>query len=328
MEGTLGVQDLAKFFEDNPQLFRDMEDVERFLSGESLRGGILAQRLEEEQRAFSRLFDAQRRYNQALTEGAQEDETADQFQARLSAILAEIAAYRALTEFRGPLSQMTEAQFRFNAELERYNRLSDIGADTTEDLQRVISSQATLFEENAVRIDNSLANIEDRFAEQADTFGFGSKQITDFFQVIGGQVVPISENLVNIQGSALTFITQLMEEFQENMDEAFDLFQERRKFELDNEKRLLDEQKKVYEDYFNAIDRLEQQRDRSASREDLVNQLARLEGATDERSRRRALEIRRELNKLDEDDSRNLIQESRRALLETFDLAYKELEET
>ncbi len=325
MEGTLGVQDLAKFFEDNPQLFRDMEDVERFLSGESLRGSILAQRLEEEQRAFSRLFDAQRRYRQLLQE---DDETDDQFQARKSAILAEIAAYRALTEFRGPLSQMTEAQFRFNAELERYNRLSDIGADTTEDLQRVISSQATLFEENAVRIDNSLANIEDRFAEQADTFGFGSKQITDFFQVIGGQVIPISENLVNIQGSALTFITELMEEFQENMDEAFDLFQQRRKFELDNEKRLLDEQKKVYEDYFNAIDRLEQQRDRSASREDLVNQLARLEGATDERSRRRALEIRRELNKLDEDDSRNLIQESRRALLETFDLAYKELEET
>jgi uncharacterized protein Yka (UPF0111/DUF47 family) len=42
-----------------------------------------------------------------------------------------------------------------------------------------------------------------------------------------------------------------------------------------------DKKKKIYEDYFKALDRLEDQRERKLSREQIVKQLQRLEGATD-----------------------------------------------
>lgn len=287
------------------------------MGGEDLTDSILLERLNEERMAISRLFDAERR----LAELAPDDE-------RRGAILSEIAAYRALTENRGPLTQMSQAQFEYNAELERYNRLSEIGAETTEDFQRVLEVQARVFTETAQRVDDNLAAIQRRFSESASEFGFATTEFSDFFEVIGGQVVPITEELNGLYGSSLTFINNLFDDYQESLDEAFEAFEERRKFELDNEKKLLDKQKKVYEDYFAALDRLEQRRDRSRSRDDMVAQLARLEGATDERSRRRALEIRRELNRLDEDDSRNMIQEARQALLQTFDTAYEELEAT
>ena len=324
MEGTVAVQDLARFFEENPGLFQSMEDVNRFLSGESLTDSIFLERLEEEQKALSRLFDAQRRLDELEQQQNLDEDTR---QARRSSILAEIAAYRALTEFRGPLTQMTQTQFEYNAELERYNRLAEIGAETTEDFQRVLQSQANLFTETARKIDSNLENIEERFSRRAFEFGFGSEQITDFFDIVGGKIIPITENLQGLGASSFEFFTQLMDEYQASLDEAFDSFEERRKFELDNEKKLLDKQKQVYEDYFAALDRLEQRRERSRSRDDMVAQLRRLEGATDERSRRRALEIRRELNQLDEDDSRTMIQDARQALLQTFETAYEELEE-
>ena len=323
----MGSQELAKFFEDNNELFKTMEDVNRFLAGEDLTDSILLNRLNEERMAISRIFDAERRLNELLSARDSFD-SEEEFQARKSAILAEIGAYKALTEFRGPLSQMTQTQFEYNAELERYNRLSAIGAETTEDFQRVLDVQARIFTETTQRVDDNLATIQRRFSESASEFGFATAEFSDFFEVIGGQVVPITSELNGLYGSSLEFINNLFDEYQESLDEAFEAFEERRKFVLDNEKKLLDEQKKVYEDYFAALDRLEQRRDRSRSRDDMVAQLARLEGATDERSRRRALEIRRELNRLDEDDSRNMIQEARQALLQTFDTAYEELEAT
>ena len=85
--------------------------------------------------------------------------------------------------------------------------------------------------------------------------------------------------------------------------------------------------KKVYEEYFDALDRIEEKRERKRTREDLVAQLQRLEGATDEKSRQRAKEIRQELNEMDRESSKLSMEENRKAILESIDKAYEEFEE-
>ena len=325
LEGTLGFEELARFFNDNDDFFQSMEDVNRFLAGEAISDSVLIDRFEEEQKAISRLFNARR---QLAELEAETDIDEDTRQARRSALLAEIAAYQALIQATGELSRTTEAQTRYNAELERYNRLSEVGAETSEDFNRVLEAQSRFFEERTEKIGTDFEKLNERFKRSAQELGFASESLDDYFTVIGGKIVPAFESLEGMSASSAEFIENILEEYQEGMDELFDLFMERRQFELDNEKKLLDDQKKVYEDYFAALDRLERGRERKRSREDLVSQLQRLEGATDERSRRRALELRRELNQTDEEESRTMIQEARQALLKTFDTAYEELEAT
>ena len=77
--------------------------------------------------------------------------------------------------------------------------------------------------------------------------------------------------------------------------------------------------KESYEKYFKALDRLEQKRDRKMTRDQIVQQLQRLEGASDERSRQRAKELRKELNELDAETTREEQQQAREDLIASLD---------
>jgi hypothetical protein len=96
---------------------------------------------------------------------------------------------------------------------------------------------------------------------------------------------------------------------------------------LSEEKKAADKKKKIYQDYFAALDKLESKRERSQSREDLQAQLLRLEGATDERSRQKAKEIRQELNQLDKENAKHAQQESREAMMASIDEGIVKIEE-
>jgi hypothetical protein len=122
LAGEATFEEIFSFFTNNPELFETMEDVEAFLSGENISDQLFVEKAETQRRALSSIVDLERQLAEVQDDPA-----------RKSAILAQIGAYRALIQFNGPLSQMTENQFSFNAELERYNRLSAAGVETAED---------------------------------------------------------------------------------------------------------------------------------------------------------------------------------------------------
>jgi len=94
---------------------------------------------------------------------------------------------------------------------------------------------------------------------------------------------------------------------------------------IEREKAIAEGKKKVYEEYFAALDRLQDQRDRKLSREQLVQQLQRLEGATDERSRQRAKELRAELLKQDQSAAKQTQEEARKNLIQAIDASLENL---
>jgi hypothetical protein len=175
----------------------------------------------------------------------------------------------------------------------------------------------------------NLRAIESSFRTQANSIEGLSGNLFDYFTIVGDQLVPNMQAISELgedADSALTLLTMVSEEFQNTMNEALDQFLDAREQSLKIEREALDAQKKIYEDYFAALDRLEEQRERKRSREDIVEQLARLEGATDERSRQKALELRRQLNQLDEETAQDTIEQARESLIQGLEDAYTEIE--
>ena len=314
IEGTISYQDLFEFFDSSADLFKSMDDVERFLSGESMQADAIIAKVEAQRDLVVDLYHAWNVYN---------DETAtaeDRQQA-----LTDIALLASLTEYRGTLTSLTEEQHKFNASLAEYNLMSDLGIDTSELSARLLQEQAVSTTISTQKIQDRLSSLRGSFEQVRENLELDGS-FDDYFQIINGQIIPVFENLEGLTAGALTYIDEVLESYQSTLNEAFDDFKAIRDQALKIEKDTLDKQQKVYEDYFAALDRLEAQRERKASRQDLVAQLSRLEGATDERSRRRALEIRRELNQLDADQARDTQQQARDSLLQGFEDRYVELE--
>ena len=79
--------------------------------------------------------------------------------------------------------------------------------------------------------------------------------------------------------------------------------------------------------YFDDLDRLENKRERQLNKDDIVKQLQRLEGATDERSRQKAKELRIELNEMNKENAKEDKDQARKDLLQSFDTEIENLEQ-
>jgi hypothetical protein len=190
----------------------------------------------------------------------------------------------------------------------------------------MIQNQGAAMAVMANRTQTSLLDIQEGFAQNAEGIDELTTNLFDYFTVVGNQLVPNMEAITGLGTDALNLLTMASEQFQSTMDSALDEFLAAREQALKIEKDALDAQKKIYEDYFSALDRLEEQRNKKRSREDIVSQLQRLEGATDERSRQKALELRRELNQLDEQTAQDTIQQARDSLLQGLEDSYTEIQ--
>jgi len=320
-EGTLSATELFDLVQGAADLFKSESDVVRFLRGESIADQVFVDRANEEAQALSRIANAVEILN---------DETSTQIERNQA--LQDIAFFGAITRHTGDLSSLTQEQQRYNASLQRYELLAGLGVDVTDALNTVMNEQTITMNQSANRTIQALERIEDRFENTAESVGItlGEGQdafaFDDFFEVLEGVIVPKFDALDGLTGTALDFIQSIMSEYQDELNASFEQFQALRDRDLARQRENFDKQKKVYEDYFAALDRLEKQRERKVERQDLVTQLARLEGATDERSRRRALELRRELNELDEDTARDAQTQAREDLLAGFDERYAQLE--
>lgn len=322
LEGTLSATELARMIEDNAILFEDESDIVRFLRGESIDASVFVEKAEQEREAVSRIANAVEILNDATSTSA----------ARFRA-LQDIAFFGAITRHSSDLSNLTLEQQRYNSSLVRYELMTSLGIKSTEAFNQVLTSQAITMNQSANRTVQALGKIEEDFNstfkrimgfEQEDVIeGFN---FDDFFEVLEGVVVPKFEALNGLSSTALDFIKNTMSNYQDELNSSFEEFKKLRDRDLAGQKENFDKQKKVYQDYFAALDRLELQRERKVERQDLVKQLSRLEGATDERSRSRALELRRELNQLDEKTAEDTQREARESLFKGFDERYSQLE--
>jgi hypothetical protein len=313
LKGELSKSDLYDFIQENVDLFESLEQVEAFLSGGDITLARNDQAIQLRQDSVNRLTDAYVRFYAAANEGE-----------RASA-LRDIVLFRALLQYNGVLKQTSIEQQNFNNVLKQYNLLTKFGIENAQLNTQVLSAQVKFINSTANSAGQNIQNIQEDFEKLIGAEGI-NRPFSDFIQIVNGTAIPIFENLNGLTTEFYKGLETALSDIQKELDSVFNAFEEIRKENLRQEKETLDAQRKVYEDYFSALDRLESERERRLNRTNLVEQLSRLEGATDERSRKRALDIRKDLNKLDEESAKTTQEQSREALLNSFDDRYAELE--
>ena len=322
LEGDLSSSELQNFIDSNAELFQSLEDVENFLAGNRVDFNARAERYQQQQMAVARLAASTR-----ILATAEED-SAEYRQALIDQVY-----YRALLQYNGALAETSVEMQRYNALLAAHNRLSEIGIVNQEMQVQLFEAQVAAVSALSNQTIQSISNLESGFNEFLSGQGIESS-FEELFNFIGGELVPRQDIWSGLSLRAdqrqnlLQEVETLMSDYKDATSEAFDAFRDLRAAAIQQEKEGLDAQRKIYEDYFAALDRLERQRERSQSREDIVNQLSRLEGATDERSRREATRLRKELNKLDQDSAKDTEAEARRLLFEGLDQQLENITET
>jgi len=95
----------------------------------------------------------------------------------------------------------------------------------------------------------------------------------------------------------------------------YEIFGTYKEMLVEVEEELADERISIYEDYFDKLDRLEEKHKRKQDREDIEAQLQRLQGATDEASRKKAKELKAKLIQMDEESAELEREELRESLI-------------
>jgi hypothetical protein len=162
---------------------------------------------------------------------------------------------------------------------------------------------------------------------QSITTSLASRGIDESVVRIVDGVAVLQKGFSELDATTQQYVERLLLGLEDQLSAMRDFYKTLSSESIKLEKEMADKKIKVYQDYFSALDRLEEQRRRATSREDLVEQLSRLEGATDERSRKRALDIRKQLNSLDEDTSKKAQEASRASMVATINESVEKLQQ-
>jgi len=316
LAGELPYDDLYQFIIAHPDLFDNMETINRFISGEDITSEYFIETVEKERIAMVSLRDASIRLETAMRTGNE---------AATKAAMADYIHYKAILTKTGALSDLTKSQNDYNTALAITEVYETLGIENLELENRLIETQKQNVSDIAQQVRSDLQSIKKDFNQNMIDAGLEGS-FDKYFDIINGVIIPIYDELANLTPATMREINRVLEEYQNGLNEAYDVFGELRDANLKAEEESLDKQKTIYEDYFDKLDELEKQRESKKSREDIVSQLQRLEGATDERSRQKALELRKELNTLDEKSAKDATKASREALIDSFDDRYAELE--
>lgn len=303
IKGELSDSEIYDYMNGHPDLFGDEEFFNRFIQGKDVSSALYDEEIKQYKDYIQQISGIDAQIKKAKMNN--DLELIKTLQGEKNQILA-------LITYRGELSKTNKVQYEYNKNLEIYNNYKKLGIDNLEVEAAFLKSmytdtiKQTINATEEIEYQNEL--IQEKFGKSAD----------HYYETVGG-VVRITQaardELNSIQIEALEdFINIIQAQNNIILDSLFKLRDQEIKIEKDK----LDRLKKIYEDYFKDLDRLEEKRDRKQSREDIIKQLQRLEGATDEMSKKKAKDLKASLIKMEEDGAKKDREEGRKALLDSM----------
>ena len=310
IEGKITDAEIFELFEAHAELFSDPDFVDNFVTGRGLMSVVGLQERMEQQKKYKRELA---RLKQEIKSLSGEERKAMQ---------GEINRLELLTSYRGSLAGMTKEQINYNNALKAYNNLLDLGFDSITMQQKIVQ----MAERNISTIANKTTISMNAISSSLNSAGLKWEEL---YYTIEGTVMLTDEAIKLLEDPALSkTIKEGWEKSQDILDQNRNSFKEFMNYQVSLAQKIADEKIKIYEQYFKSLDKLEEKRNKKETRESLIKQLQRLEGATDERSRKKALDLRKELNKLNEEESKTEIEEARTALTDSFKQVVEDLKKT
>lgn len=314
-KGELSGSEIYDFAQDYQEVFENEELFERFLKGESLYSLLLDESLSQYNEMQSTVITNLNRISKAEQDAIENKEIWTEAQKEENDILiksltAQNNQLRFLMAYRTSILNVTDAQREYNKLLKQSNLLLDLGI-IDEDLQQNLLDRLKVV--TAEDIKSYSNTISEAFIEVEEEFGKNYIEIINGIAFISNEAIDdLSEDQISRLGDYLNIINSSLDSIllgTKNLMES----------ELKQVEEINKKKKESYEKYFDSIDRLQKEQESEQTREEIVQQLMILEGATDERSRQKAKELRADLIKLDEDAQKDSQEEARDALLNRLD---------
>ena len=316
LSGEVGDQDLFNFIEQYAEYFSDENFFDAFTSGLDLSNFIIREAIELSQEFENQLYAINAQIYAA------EQGHVDLEEGQLNYLKGMRNALTLFVEYNGALRNITTTQMHYNNAIKAFELASKMGFDATLAQINLIDALERNMGPSLKRINNDLNTTNDAIQSILNEAGLENVDLNNIYQIIDGVVV-LKEGYRELAPVVREAIDSQIEFIELGMEGIYSLFETLMNETLSLEESMAEKRIKVYEDYFDALDRLENRRKKAESRENLVQQLARLEGATDERSRARALEIRQQLNQLDEKSAEEVLQEARTSLIDSINESVK-----
>ena len=318
LSGELTDSEFFELVEDFSELFADGQFLDDFLNGRELSLYLL----EEEKKAYKEYEQQLYATRMQIQRLVHEDEEGNSEMIR--GLRAQEARLRVLSAYRGELFNVTKAQYKYNTLLKAHQNLQEMGISNLDLQKRALEAMQNTAGNVLARIDQDTRKVSENIDSLIKDLG---KSPEDIYKIVDG-VVMWKEAFVDLDDAHKRQIESLANVLENQLDATRTFYKQLMNETLAFEEEMAKQKLKTYEEYFAALDRLEKRRERVLNREDIVEQLQRLEGATDERSRKRALDLRQQLNEMDKQSAKDSREEMRQALLDSINNSIEILRQT
>ena len=200
-------------------------------------------------------------------------------------------------------------------------------------IQAQLNERESLLEgvEPAVRdvfelVDGRLVPVMSKYNKLNDAQAESADELADAFNDLTDDIIDNTNSIIENE-SALKELEEerrdMVIETQEILIEAIraeqEAIYEEKQAALEKEKELLEQRKQMYSDAFSEEDYTNELGDMTAQRQNIINQLAQLEGASDSESKRKRAELLEELTQLNQQYNDTITEYNRDALLTQID---------
>lgn len=200
-------------------------------------------------------------------------------------------------------------------------------------IQAQLNERESLLEgvEPAVRnvfelVDGRLVPVMSKYNKLNDAQAESADELADAFNDLTDDIIDNTNSIIENE-SALKELEEerrdMVIETQEILIEAIraeqEAIYEEKQAALEKEKELLEQRKQMYSDAFSEEDYTNKLGDMTAQRQNIINQLAQLEGASDSESKRKRAELLEELTQLNQQYNDTTTEYNRDALLTQID---------
>ncbi len=299
LKGELVGSDLHRFMDDFSHVFEVSGNFQKFASGSFVALNTETANLQDSTESLIAQY-------QTLI-----DQIYDPRTENIESVRAQLAMVQAALSYKGALSNLTFEQIRYNNELRQYNLLTKTGIEDIEAKKRLVDVMTTATYHTISQSEKKIADLR---KEMQDFYGESSEGL---LEVING-VVQISEEALS-RGLELSILEDYANRYQGFMDDMSNMTASLVQERIELAQMESDKKRKIYENYFKAMDRLENRETTEKDKENILKQLQRLEGATDERSREKAKQLRADLIKIEETERKTLQAESREDLFKSLE---------
>jgi hypothetical protein len=233
--------------------------------------------------------------------------------------LEKVAASTGLSMAKAQYESYKKEMELYSSDSSMYKTLADKASSAS--LQAVSKAQIDL-NDAKIKLDKQLSGLK--------------YQIIDghIFYDNNGELTPLSaiEDTSIRDAFGSDGVTELVEKYAKaeeeiitNAQNAADLYIEIKKSELEKEQEIIEQRKEAYEDYFEKLDALEEEQDRSKKKEDIITQLAALSGGIDGTTKSKIKDLQSQLEDIEKEEQEAQKEAARNSLLEDLDNQTEEL---